>query len=219
MARPKKGRYRVLGPYRHHNKWRVICIGPEGSREVATLGSEREAKKEAAAMRRSQLGRLTMELVLDKYEQYLVGKGNKFSSIERTMRRLRLFHDPEMPAADVTIARLKKRYAERREQVAVDSHRNELNESKTFWRWCVREGVLLWIDEGKTPSARRYHDVPQPVAGLLAARVEGWDPKSWLFPAVMLQNAVLKLLKSLLVMTSRDGGTGRHKGLKIPWYL
>ncbi|HUU03006.1 MAG TPA: tyrosine-type recombinase/integrase [Myxococcota bacterium] len=201
-----------------------------------------------------------METVLDKYEQCLERRGNKSSSIERTMRRLRLFHDPEMPVAGVTTTRLKRRYAERQEQVAVDTHRNELNESKTFWRWCVREryvgsspaediepqgrrkrgkfqlrrsearalfaeahrlaesegderalavlsilcmglrsgelldrrardvdvgpeGVLLWIDEGKTPSARRYHEVPDPVAGLLAARVAGLDPKSWLFPA------------------------------------
>jgi integrase len=200
-----------------------------------------------------------MEEVLDRYEDHLKKKGNKWSGIERTMRRLRLFHEPEILVGQVTKAQLQKRYDERQEEVAVDSHRNELGVTKTFWRWCVREGfvnrspaediepqgrrkrgklqlrrsearalftealrqadsegseralavlaqltmglrsgellerkvrdvdigpdgVLLWIDEGKTPSARRYHEVPDPVAGLLAARAAGRDPQSFLFP-------------------------------------
>ena len=258
MARRRKGRYRVLGPYRHHNKWRIILVGPEGSREVATFDSEREAKKEAAAQRRQLPGQLTMENMLDIYEEYLEKKGNKASSVERTMRRLRLFHDQDVHVNDVTLAQLASRYAERQEQVSVDSHRNELNETKTFWRWCVRkrfvtrspaeqieavgrrnrgkkqlrraeavrlyetaiglanqgdegalavaavlmmglrsesellcrkvrdldlgEVVLLWIDDGKTAAARRHHEVPEPVAGLLERQAAGRGPGEFLFP-------------------------------------
>jgi integrase len=45
------------------------------------------------------------------------------------------------------------------------------------------EGVLFWIDEGKTDSAARQLEVAQPLAGLLAMRVEGRDADEWLFPA------------------------------------
>lgn len=167
--------------------------------------------------------------------------------------------DSDDSLADIKPKQLKNRYDDRTNEVSVDSHRNEIGELKTFWKWsmkkgyvirspaesiepqgrrkkgkpqlrrsearlffdkafslaqrgdegalavmsilimglrsseildrCVRDvdvdedGVLLWIDEGKTSSARRYHEVPEPVASLLAAQVANRGPKEWLFPA------------------------------------
>ncbi|HOX58068.1 MAG TPA: tyrosine-type recombinase/integrase [Verrucomicrobiota bacterium] len=203
---------------------------------------------------------MTIEGALAMYEQHLTQRGNRPSSIERTMRRLRLFHEAAVPVADVTQVQLASTYALRvAAGMAPDTHRNELNETKTFWRWCVHQGlvarspaeqiegtgrrkrgkpklrrgearaffaqalklaevgdeaalalatililglrvseilerrvrdidvgadgVLLWIDHGKTASAERYYEIPEPVAGLLAAKVRNHQPDEWLFPA------------------------------------
>ncbi|HOX57876.1 MAG TPA: tyrosine-type recombinase/integrase [Verrucomicrobiota bacterium] len=194
------------------------------------------------------------------YEQHLKQRGNRPSSIERTMRRIQVFNKEDMPVADVTPTMMANAYAQRvAEKVAADTHRNELNENKTFWRWCVKkglvqhspaesvegtgrrkrgkpqlrrgeartfftqalqlakagdeaalalatililglrvseilerrvrdidigsDGVLLWIDHGKTTSAERYYEVPEPVAGLLAAKTQDKRPEEWLFPS------------------------------------
>ena len=259
MARPSKGRLRVLGPYKHHKQWRIFLVGREGQKLVESFGTEKEAAKAASAARRSMPGRLNMESVLTLYEKHLKRKGNKTSSISRTMRRLRVLNDDERHVADVTQSQLVERYTKRSKEVFVDTHRNELNECKTFWRWCVRkkfvnrspatevepvgrrnrgkpqlrraeaqkffqtalrkaqagdesslalmalllmglrsgeilqrvardvdvldDSVLLWIEHGKTRAATRHHEVPEPLASLLAKRIEGRKPDDWLFPA------------------------------------
>ena len=45
------------------------------------------------------------------------------------------------------------------------------------------DGVLLWIDEGKTASAVRHMEIPDPLAEMLAEKVAGREPNEWLFPA------------------------------------
>ncbi len=217
-----------------------------------------QAERAASAARRRAPGQLSVEQAINRYMQHLEDKGNKPSSLDRTRRRLTEFHDLELPVVDVTPAKVAAWYQARAAKLAVDSHRNELNEAKTFWRWCVHSGfvgkspaegvephgrrnrgkpqlrmmearklfvvtselaakgdegalavlsvltmgmrvqellarkvrdvdigdqVLLWIDEGKTASARRFHEVPDPVADLLVEKVRGRDAGEWLFPA------------------------------------
>jgi integrase len=202
---------------------------------------------------------MTVEKALQKYELHLTKKGNRRKSIAETIRRLNTWLDDSMPAADVTETQIQKRYDQRCEEVAVDSHRNELAEVKTFWRWCVKskfirrspaerieatgkrrkgkkqlrrneakklfrtalelagqgdegavavlavimlglrsgeircrkirdvdadeDGVMLWIDAGKTDAASRHLDVPEPVAGLLVKQADGRGSEEWLFPS------------------------------------
>jgi len=45
------------------------------------------------------------------------------------------------------------------------------------------DGVLLWIPEGKTDTAVRRLEVPEPLAGILADRVRGKSPIDLLFPS------------------------------------
>jgi len=45
------------------------------------------------------------------------------------------------------------------------------------------DGVLLWIDAGKTDAASRHMDVPEPVAGLLVRQAGDKGPEEWLFPS------------------------------------
>ncbi len=236
-------------------------MGPDGRRSVETFEAQAAAEAAKRALQRKAPGRVTLDQTIDRYMQHQRAKGNKASSIERTERRLRAFHDLDQSVADVTLAMVTAWYKARSAKLAADSHRNELNEAKTFWRWCVhsglvakspaegvepqgrrhrgklqlrraeartlfveahrqavegddgalavlallllgtrsgellcrcvrdvdvgadQEGVLLWVDAGKTESARRCIEVPEPVAGLLAARVRNQPPSGWLFPA------------------------------------
>ncbi len=195
-----------------------------------------------------------MERAFREYDAYLrYERGRKESSIVRTLRRLRAWHDPDMPADDVTPVILARVYKKRVARLAVDGHRNELKEVKSFWRWMGRpiaddiqpigrrrrgklqlrksetrtlcdtafilaaegdegalavltaimlgvrsseiverrirdvdvtdDGVLFWIDEGKTESAARHLKVAQPLAELLARQAAGRNTGDWLFPA------------------------------------
>ena len=44
-------------------------------------------------------------------------------------------------------------------------------------------GVLFWIDDGKTESAARHLKVAEPLAGLLARKAAGRNTGDWLFPS------------------------------------
>jgi integrase len=199
-----------------------------------------------------------MATLLDTYEMELLTR-RKMSSVKNTMERLGHWHDPEIPVANVRAVTLARRYRDRVGEVAVDTHRNELAEVKSFWRWAVdqgyvrqspaeriqpvgrrrrgkpqlrrsgarklysvtvrlaqegddgalavltllllglrssellerrvgdvdvgSDGVLLWVDRGKTHAAERHHDLPEPLTQLYAHRVAGEPPEAWLYPA------------------------------------
>jgi len=102
------------------------------------------------SIRKKLPGRMTVGKVLDLYEKHMTEKGNKPSSIKETLRRLRAWHESTAAVADVTPHQVKKKYDRRVKEVAADSHRNELGEVKTFWRWVVKRG---WIS--RSPRGRR----------------------------------------------------------------
>ena len=146
MARRKKG-YRVRGPYRHRRRYRIEMVGPEGQRIVESFETEALAKKAAARWRRQIPGTVRMEVALEKYRVYLRRKGNKVASVDETLRRLYTWHGEERQVSSFSPKLLEKAYRKRTEIMATDTHRNELGEVKTFWRWCVREGMI-----GKSPA-------------------------------------------------------------------
>ena len=124
--------------------------------------TEEAAKRAAKAARVKLPGRINVETGLERYEQFLVRKGNRRKSIDETIRRMRNWHDTTMPLADVTEAQLKKRYERRCQEVAVDTHRNELSEVKTFWRWCAKEGFVRRSPaERIEPIGKRRKGKPQ----------------------------------------------------------
>ncbi|HEY3352038.1 MAG TPA: hypothetical protein VGQ83_02220 [Polyangia bacterium] len=43
------------------------------------------------------------------------------------------------------------------------------------------DGVLLWIDAGKTDAAKRFFDVPEPLASLLTKLAKDRKTNEWLF--------------------------------------
>jgi integrase len=92
------------------------------------------------AARKRLPGLNRIEKVFLEYEKYLLAKGNKAKSYTETMRRMYRWHpDSHQAVADVTQQQLTKFYQKRQKQVSTDSHRNELAEVKTFWRWCMKK--------------------------------------------------------------------------------
>ena len=90
---------------------------------------------------------MTIEHALARYADYMRhDKGNKSTSVDTTCARIvRFFGDPDAFLSSITASVAAERYAERRRQVAVDTHRNELGQVKTFIRWCKEQG-WIWRD-------------------------------------------------------------------------
>lgn len=161
MARPRKG-FRVLGPYRVYSRYRVITIDEEGNRDISSFESEEEAKEVAQQLRSMAVERVTLWDVLEKYKKYLEAKGNKAKSVGLTMYRMLLFMDETMPIDGITHKQLQSAYLERAKHVAADSHRNELAELKTFWRWVVSKRFVKTSPAEKIePIGKRKRGKPQ----------------------------------------------------------
>lgn len=150
------GRYRVSGPYRHYKRWRIVLRHPDGTQVVESFESESEAKEAKRRLIAILPGMVTMESVITKYERHLEAKGNKPRSIGTTIARLRNWHESAESCARITPRDLAKVYRSRAKEVSVDTHRNELAEVKTFWRWLMKKRFVLRSPaEGVEPVGRR----------------------------------------------------------------
>jgi integrase len=77
------------------------------------------------------------------YGEYQVAKGNKPRSISTTMDRLRsMFTDPDEYIVDLSKQRCQRLYDNLAGRVAVDTHRNTLNQARTFLRWAEKRGFI-----------------------------------------------------------------------------
>jgi integrase len=142
--RQRRKRGRVYGPYEEPGGWRVVVINAKGERTSATFAREREAVAERlAAERELETEVITVSQALVKYEEYQVAKGNKPRSIATTKERLRsLLRDQEECLVDLTPARCQRLYDDLAARVAVDTHRNTLNQARTFFRWAEKRGFV-----------------------------------------------------------------------------
>ena len=153
---------RIFGPYQQHRKWRLVARYPDGSREVFPFDSEASAKRAKREMYRAAEGHTTIEQAIAQYERHLLkSKGNKSRSVSTTIGRLRTWLAAMTVISEATAARIAAAYEQRCGQVlldaegnprldengkpktiAVDTHRNELAEVKTFFAWCVTQRWL-----------------------------------------------------------------------------
>lgn len=144
MARKPSEHPHVYGPYKHGGGYRLIVSG-EGKRVATEVRpSFEEAAREKIALERrlaEQAGR-TVGLALGEYRQHLLQK-NRPKSVATTMTRLRhFFPDEALPLPRLSVREAQRLYELRRAGKAVDTHRNELAEAKTFIGWCVKQGML-----------------------------------------------------------------------------
>lgn len=143
MRRTQRGR--VYGPYEEADgRWRVTVVTAAGKRTSATFAREREAVAESlAAERELEAETVTVRQAMEKYEEYLVAKGNKPRSIATTKERLRaLFTDLEEYVVDLSKERCQLLYDDLAKRTAVDTHRNTLNQARTFGRWAEKRGFI-----------------------------------------------------------------------------
>jgi integrase len=91
-------------------------------------------------------------------------KQNKPQSVKTTLFRLRTFFpDQEMTLLDVTPKYAAATYMNVAKAQATDTHRNQLAEVKTFFRWCVK--AKKWLKENPIEEiegvGKRRHGKPQ----------------------------------------------------------
>jgi integrase len=148
-ASPKgKPMHRVHGPYPHYDKW-LIKIVDRATRKAENrlFPTREEADRAVQSLKRQQRreASVSIERAFVLYERWLLavghrGEGNKPRTVQTTMDRLRcLFHG----ATKISVRALSREAAEKLYAAvpgAVDSRRNTLNESKSFLRWCCRQG-------------------------------------------------------------------------------
>lgn len=200
MGRPRSYE-RVLGPYKSFGgRYRVIEIDAAGRRESSYFDRERNAQKYAERIRsrieEAEKDRtLTVAIAVDRYRQYLAGKGNRESSITTTMHRLRSFFGTGLvPLRSVSPRWCKDRYREVAAETKVDTHRNTVAEARTFTRWCAKQGWLsgdplagiellgrrrkgkaqLRIDEARRWEAKALELAEEGEAGAVAALMAYW---------------------------------------------
>lgn len=152
----REHRGRVYGPYDERpDGWRVVVVSAAGTRSSHLAATERaghalrislEAELEAEAR--------TVSQALEEYRAHLVAKGNKARSRETTMDRVTGFfagapdRDPPIPDAreeflvDIGTARCARLYDAVAARCAVDTHRNVLKETRTFFRWAKKRGLV-----------------------------------------------------------------------------
>lgn len=151
---------RVNGPYRHRNKWRVIYVSAAGTQDAHSFATQGEAERAAEAMRAElRVTALTVGEALEMYESYLARRGNKSGSIATTLHRLRSMLPLDDEVSGYTRKSAELRYAQLAGSgVSVDTHRNTLNQCRTFWRWLEREGHVRgnpWLDVEPVGRRRR----------------------------------------------------------------
>jgi len=134
----------VNGPYRHRNKWRIIFTGKDGRKAAQSFTDKDEAEAIAAEMRKQiSDDPITVLDGLAMYKAYLTDRGNKPATVKTTLHRLRdLLTDELEPLSAITQGRAESLYGSLASRRAVDTHRNTLNQCKTFFRWLVKRGIV-----------------------------------------------------------------------------
>ncbi|MEM9491826.1 MAG: site-specific integrase, partial [Myxococcota bacterium] len=151
MPRRRKGQ-RILGPYRpsgRRRSWRVRHILADGESVDHEFPTESGAKKAKAELEAAIAGdgALKIETIGEAIAEYLSSDAvaaTRKSSQERTGYALRRFFADHFddPLWSLTPTRGGKLYQRLVGELAVDSHRGYLAQSKTFLNWCCKRGLL-----------------------------------------------------------------------------
>jgi integrase len=183
MAQRRKGE-RVLGPYPHAGKWRLIVVGPGGEKSRRDY----ESKKEAEKVKLWVTGELQIaeeRTIADAKKEYAMylrdDKQNKPGSVEDTAYRLGLFFAEveeeggvirgldEVALSSITpkqgaelYAGLRRRKTKNGKPLAVDSHRNILAEARSFLKWCAgKKWIVRNPLDGVEGVGKRRHGKEQ----------------------------------------------------------
>ncbi len=140
MPRQSKGRVYVS---KRGKAWRVEIRKPGGERNFRHYKTEEEANIIAAAARARFDQSKTVSVAIDEYHADMVERGLKKSHTDATWYRLRsIFQNLEQPLSELDRFECQRLYDKLREGKAVDTHRNTLNQCRTFGKWLVKKGTL-----------------------------------------------------------------------------
>ena len=158
--RRKKGKWRVLGPYREvrgrNTRWKLFICSPDGAREVTYAETEAEAEEVKEALEQALLGKHTVEETLVEYKACMKQDGKEASTVSNAEDRVGRWLPEDRSISSFTPREMQRLYDKRCGEVAVDSHRNELGEIKRFFRWCVERRWLTDSPvEGVKPTGKR----------------------------------------------------------------
>lgn len=142
-------RQRVHGPYANRGRWRVITVDETGIRGSETFDSKEEADDFVRDYSKSIADSegVSLATALDQYEVWMRQKGNKPKSVQTTIGRIkRLFADDIVSSLPrMTESKCARLYEQLQQaKVSVDYHRNALNETRTFFKWCISK-PRQWI--------------------------------------------------------------------------
>jgi integrase len=218
MAQRRKGE-RVLGPYPHAGRWRLIVVGPGGEKSRRDYASKKEADRvkiwvgrelEAAEER-------TIDEARDGYMTHQRSdKQNKPGSVDDTEYRLGMFFvevDGEgrvgrelggdvlssitRELGEELYAGLRRRKAKDGKPLAVDTHRNILAEARSFLKWCTGK---KWIErnplDGIEGVGRRRHGKEQ----LRIDEARRWQAKAIQFANQGEPGAIAAMMALLMGM-------------------
>lgn len=164
---------RIHGPYRRERKgrvvWRVVIVGQRREdsghrgRVTHTCPSEEEALALISTLR-AKSGARTVGKTVEEYLLYLKAKGNRERSIDTTRDRLSGLLKPlwGLPLAEVTPHRAMATYQTYAADRSPDTHRNALNQARSYRRWCNKQGWVKtnpWAEV--EPMGRRSAGKPQ----------------------------------------------------------
>lgn len=138
----------VWGPYfdERRGHWKLVYQTPSGERFYPTYRSPKRAEKALKEKREElELGDFTVSQAIDAYLQHQRDKGNREGSVTTTRHRLQALLSPvlDMPVLDLTERRSQRLYdALVASGAKVDTHRNALNQARSWGRWCAKRGYL-----------------------------------------------------------------------------
>jgi integrase len=157
-----------------------------------------------------------MGQVIDKYEEYLRERGRSEGHIKTTGYRLRTWFGETATALSFEPHHLKIIYKQRTKKVAVATHRNELNQVKSFWRWCVKKGIVKHSpaediepigkpnrgkDQLTRPQAKRFFRV----AHRLAKDGDAGAVAALMTLELGMRNSEIRTRRSVDVVADEDG--------------
>lgn len=166
----KKGR--ALGPYPDRDGHRVIAVARDGTRASSVVASEAEALALIDELNRQfALEEVTVAAAIDMYAIHLRERGRGVESVIRGVRHLRAFFtDLDVILAEIGPKQAEALYTSLRTRinpitkrpVAVDTHRNALNEAGQFARWALKRKLLAANPIAEVePVGKRKRGKPQ----------------------------------------------------------
>jgi integrase len=162
----RESKERVHGPYRHRNRWRVVAVGADGSRHVASFTSEEEAD-DFAEQARGQASERTVRGAIEAYVKHQRDRGLRKTTTDREEAHLhamlRSDVNGERRLGWVTPKRSASLYDQAQKDMAVDTHRNGLMVVRAWGRWCGANGWVTPVPFADVkPLGRRKRGKPQP---------------------------------------------------------